>query len=581
MKNKLLLFLLLAFSVKATAYDYSEHKDIGNAAMTRLMAELQKSGNAALLLQFLNMAQDEKTNTFYFLDLSVTGGEQVGYGVLNGLSGDHAANPLTLEEQLRRKYTVMQQILLLHNQYMAQGYTTAPNGKLTKKDFSYLLQAAIDMSHFYDYGHTFQQQLKKFDKEYIKQCQNPAQVKSIFNALKKTNTINVYVTLHALAIDLAEQAGQLASSNPEQAKQLLFYAFLFNGFADHFLEDSFASGHLVVNRSVVAGLTNNHALHNFYNVEGCTVVNREGDIWHAYGDSFFNNTHNSWMKDSTLLDIHYPIYTAEADRIIRAVQFSLTDIWNAFEQSYTDEMHTPFYDRIPNDEDAQPDYLIAAMPALKLVPIPFNSDLSTLFPDSVEITDDMQKAGQLLYYRSFVRSRTANSFVVGLNFSPTFGNKSYEGFEFRINVGNPVSLYSHNKYGGKRGTVDYWLGYTLVYSFGETLSEFASDATYLDHQIRVGFRNNVDIWVAEKRFLGLSNYTEAGVQFNNGKASFIFTPSVGIQFGSLLKINYYNMPTWLRVPLQLILPLKIKYGIVLSPGCSPAYFTGLDLDIMF
>ncbi len=290
MKYKILLLLLLAFSVKAMAYDYSEHKDIGDAAWRRMMESIQKSEHGAFLLQFLNIAKEEKTNTFYFKDLSVAGGETVGYGVLNGLSGDHARNALQLEEQLRRKNTLMQQIIYLHKQYMEQGYTSAPNGKITFKDFSYLTLAAVNQAHFYEYGLTFQQQFRKFNKSMIKECQHPQEVETIFKKLEKTNSLDFYVTLHALAIDLAEQAGKLVKTHPEHAKQLLFYAFLFNGFADHFLEDSFVSGHLVVNRSLVASLTNNNALHNFYNAEGVTVVNREGEIWRASGDKFFNST---------------------------------------------------------------------------------------------------------------------------------------------------------------------------------------------------------------------------------------------------------------------------------------------------
>lgn len=303
-----------------------------------------------------------------------------------------------------------------------------------------------------------------------------------------------------------------------------------------------------------------------------------------------------WLQDTSLLDIRYADYTAEANRTIHAVELSLTDVWNGFAQSYENENHVPFYNRIPDDKGQQPDFLIASIPALKLVPIPFNSDLSTLFPDTVKITDDMQKAGQLLYYRSFVRSRTANSLVLGLNITPSFDGVYYEGLEFRLNIGNPISVYSLNKYGGKRGTVDYWMGYTLAYSFGRYYDMI--DFSYLDdidvndpgfsnakppvtHQIRLGFRNNIDFWVAEKRFLGVSNYMDAGVQITKGKVEFVFVPTVALQFGSLFKINYYNMPAWARLPLQLILPLKLKAGAMISPHNYPAFFTGIDLDLLF
>lgn len=562
------------------AYNYSEHRDIGDVAFARLVAELSKQGNAALLMQFLNVKQNEDS-LFYFTDLSVKGGRQITYGVLNGLSGDHSPNPLELEKQLRLKNSVMQQILLLHQQYLDMGYTSAPDGKLAHTDFAYVLQAAVNMGHFYEYGRTFQEQLRHFNKAFIRQCQNPSQMKAVFKELDKTNVINVYVSLHTVAIDLAEQSGRLAQSSLEEAKVLLFYAFLFNGFADHFLEDCFASGHLVVRRTAFASVTNNKALHDFYNHEGCEVLNRDAEIWRAYGDRQFNHTHDAWEEENSLLDIEHEEYTREAERMITAVQRSVTDIWEAFEQSYSDGQSPAFVDRIPEDKSQQPDYLIQTIPALELIPIPFSSDLETLFPDSVTITDNMQEAAQIPYYRNFVRSRIANSFILGFN-GPAFRGNYYEGVDFRVNFGNPISLYNHNEHGGKKGTVDYWMGYTFAYSIGEVKNRRNENFTpYTAHQLRAGLRNNLDIWVGEKRFLGLSNYTEAGVQFVDGDAEFVFTPSIGVQFGSLLNINYYNLPTWARLPLEYIIPLKLKYGVVLSSHSPTAYFSGIDLDIAF
>lgn len=573
------LIAVLGFS-NLFAYNYSEHKDIGDVAFARLMNDLSKQGNSALFFRFLNITKAEG-NQYFFTDLSVSGGEKITYGVLNGLSGDHSPNPMVLEEQLRLKNSVMQRILHLHQKYLDLGYTSAPDGELAHLDFSYALQAAVNLGHFYEYGKSFQQQLRHFNKNFIKECQNPSRAKLALKELDRTNAINMYVSLHTVAIDLAEQSGRLAKTNVVDAKILLFYAFLFNAFADHFLEDCFAAGHLVVRRTVFASATNNKALHDFYNNEGCTVVNREGDIWHAYGDKCFNHTHDVWEKDTTLLDIRYPEYTKEADRMIEAVHLSLSDITDAFEQSYSNENHLSFFNKIPDEKSLQPDFLISAIPALTLVPIPFNSDLATLIPDTVKITDSMQKAGQIPYYRNFVRSRVANSFILGFN-GPVFHGKYYEGMDVRLNFGNPVSIYSQNSHGGKKGTMDYWMGYTLAYSFGNVkTNKDDSFTTYFAQQVRAGLRNNLDIWVGEKRFLGISNYTEAGVQFSEGKTAFIFTPSLGIQFGSLLNINYYNMPTWLRIPLQYIIPLKLKYGVILSPRYPTAYFSGVDVDIVF
>jgi hypothetical protein len=565
----------------AFAYKYGEHKEIGEVAFMRFILTVQNSELAAPFISRLNIKKDSITGRYSFTDLSVEGGNTISYGVLNALSGDHENNPLLLEEQLHYKASVLESIIWLHNQYLAMGFNAAPDGKLTKMDFSYALKAAANLSHFYEYRKNFQEQLRHFDKAIVQQCALPGKVDSLFKKLNNTNAINMYVTLHTLAIDLAEQSGQLAKAGYPDAKQLLYYAFLFNAFADHFLEDAFSAGHLIVNRSVAASLTNNKNLHDFYSENGCTVINKRGEIWHAYGDGLFNNNHHGWKKTTALAQISYQPYTPEAERVITAVQLSLEDLWHAFAAAYTDERHTPFLQTIPDakDKDQQVLFLINSIAALQLVPIPYNSDLSTLMPDTLTITPVMYQANQLLSQRNFIRSRVANSLVVG-NINSFLPDHYFKGWEFRINAGNFSNRYTYNSRGGKKGTFDYWHGYTLSFATGHYKS--LSDLTKNEfvQQIRAGIRSNYDFWITDRKFVGFYTYVEAGAQFINRKTTFILVHAVGFQLASLVNINYYNMPVWLRLPAQYLLPLKLKYGAIVS-NQPTQYFSGFDLDILF
>ncbi|SKA43342.1 hypothetical protein SAMN04488128_106171 [Chitinophaga eiseniae] len=569
---------LTIFTGRSFAYNYGEHKLIGDAAFLRFLRSLPEN-NKAQLLHYLDIRSDEK-GRYYFGAFSGPGQSSISYGILNGLSGDHERNPLLLEEQLHYQHSVMEQIIRLHDQYIEMGYTAAPDAKLSKLDFSYALKAAVNLSHFYEYRKGFPEQLRHFSKASVRLCEKPALVDSIFKKLGRTNAINMYVTLHVLAIDLAEQSGFLSRQNEAASRQLLLYAMLFNAFADHFLEDAFSAGHLVVNRTVFESITNNKSLHDFYSANGATVVNRKGEIWHAYGDGQFNNPHHSWQKDTTLKDIRYATFTPEAERIIHAVTLSLQDLSEAFQRGAAGTAFTPFLDRIPDNRADQPLYLIRHIPSLTWVPIPYRSDMNPLFDHPGTITAAMRQANAPLRYRDFVRSRVGNSFVIGLTSGPAFIGHYIQGPEIRINAGNFLKHFDYNSDGGKKGLMDYWLGYTVSGSFASLKDRNAEKSTTTAQQVRAGIKGNFDYWVSNKRFIGLYTYVEAGAQFTSSRTTFVFVPSLGIQLSSLLNINVENMKSWARIPLQFILPLKLRYGVVVSGHEVPRYFTSADIDIL-
>ncbi|MBC9909975.1 hypothetical protein [Chitinophaga varians] len=579
MKGLLIIAITLTItSGRLFAYNYGEHKLIGDAAFLRFLKSLPDN-NKAQLLSYLDIRSDDQ-GRYYFGTFSGPDQSRISYGVLNGLSGDHERNPLLLEEQLHYQHSVMERIIKLHDHYIEMGYTAAPDGKLSKLDFSYALKAAVNLSHFYEYRKGFPEQLRHFNKASVRLCQKPALVDSIFKKLGRTNAINMYVTLHVLAIDLAEQSGLLSRQNEETSQQLLFYAMLFNAFADHFLEDAFSAGHLVVNRTIFESITNNKSLHDFYSANGCTVVNRKGEIWHAYGDGQFNNPHHSWQKESTLKAIRYETFTPEAERIIHAVTLSLQDLSDAFQRGAAGTGFTAFMDKIPDRRSDQPLYLIFHIPSLAWVPIPYRSDMDALFDNRGTITSAMRQANAPLRYRDFVRARVGNSVSIGLISGTAFADHYLLGPEIRINAGNFLKHFDYNSDGGKKGLMDYWLGYTISGSFANLKDNGAEKPTTAAQQVRVGIKGNFDYWVSNKRFIGLYTYAETGAQFTRSRTTFIFVPSLGIQLSSLLNINVENMNSWARIPLQFILPLKLRYGAVYSGHEVPRYFTAADIDIL-
>lgn len=106
------------------------------------------------------------------------------------------------------------------------------------------------------------------------------------------DAVKAYLAGHGLAVQQAAQLhGQDPASPAVQMKLLQCYGF--NAFADHFLTDLFAAGHVRTPRralwatpQTIAGETGllARAAHNEENEDGLHVENARGDRWVAYGD---------------------------------------------------------------------------------------------------------------------------------------------------------------------------------------------------------------------------------------------------------------------------------------------------------
>jgi hypothetical protein len=136
------------------------------------------------------------------------------------------------------------------------------------------------------------------------------------------DAITCYMAGHILAQRDARNAKR--SGNPKQ----LLRAYAINAFADHFLTDLFAAGHMRTPRRAlyesasVALLPANlcaKRMHDEDNKFGLWVKNKLGDKWVAYGDARYRDEANAANR-----------------RIMkRALQQSMDEVWNAYQ---TDEV---------------------------------------------------------------------------------------------------------------------------------------------------------------------------------------------------------------------------------------------------
>ncbi|HEY1014700.1 MAG TPA: hypothetical protein VGE07_18460 [Herpetosiphonaceae bacterium] len=135
-----------------------------------------------------------------------------------------------------------------------------------------------------------------------------------------THAVKAYAAGHQAAVNLALQA-RLKPAGPARDRQLEL-AYAMNAFADHFLTDLFAAGHLRTPRKdlynaitpSVLGSYLSRYMHDEDNYFGLFVRNRLGESWVSFGDKMYFETVNA----------------ANLRMARRAVQASADEVYAAF-----------------------------------------------------------------------------------------------------------------------------------------------------------------------------------------------------------------------------------------------------------
>lgn len=139
------------------------------------------------------------------------------------------------------------------------------------------------------------------------------------------NSLVAYETGHQAALETAQLAyQQKIKGNLAQAEQLLELAYAQNAFANHFLSDSFSSGHIRTPRRdidkqvmlpAILNLLLANLMHDEENRLGLNVVNEEGSSWTAYGDNYL------FKKEAEL----------QRSILLQSMQRSADSIYDTFE----------------------------------------------------------------------------------------------------------------------------------------------------------------------------------------------------------------------------------------------------------
>ena len=333
---------------------------------------------------------------------------------------------------------------------------------------------------------------------------------------------------------------------------------------------------MVVNRSILSAMINNKALHDFYNINGVEVANLKGKIWKQYGDGNLNSRFSDWKSKQSYYEIEYPEFTQETERIFEAVSCSLIEIFSAFKSARENPQSVRIIKRIPDEQAEIPSFILSEFKALSIIPIPFNTDVTNyhLPADNLE---QIKKNTQFLKNWSFIKSRVANSIILALYGDWSTGAEGWMTAEARMVFGSTYYSYNYNLDGTKTWTFDKWFGTTL--SYGAGWHHKASGILF--HTFQGGLSYNFDLWVSDSRFIGIYGFVEAGMMRLVGVDRLMFSPSIGLQLGSLIGIPYYEWPVWTRIPIQFLLPLKLRYSYsFIGGGLEKEQFV-IELDLVF
>ena len=602
-RARLLLVLFCVLTFSAYAWACAEHRKIGDRAMILMPERLVAAGlfpNEAAFYALLDTVLDvhlsEDGRSFVLNELSQAP-NQVTYGTLCGLAGDHVSNPLLLETGLQAHYSKTNRTLLLEADAMQHFQTGANSVELLKVNLAYGVMAIKDLSHFYSYGDDLNDHLRRIDAELIRALASPANVNDTFAKLDRLPSMSKYFCIHIFATYLAEEAGKAhLAGDAHAASDYLFYAMLYEAFAEHFLQDSFASGHQMVRRGFGASaVSNNKALHDFYNTIPVQTANLKGEIWASYGDKRLNQNMEEYIGKESYTEIRVtdpnPYKLPKGDKyeretrvfyqVVNATCQSILEVWQAYRDAVQGEAKQ-ILSQLPERHEEWPAYIYAHHPVVRDFPLPFGTKLTEVPLDSAawDRQEELQLIVQEPFTRNFIRSRVANSF----SFTVTDGLTSTTGMGAGIGGRLSLSMFNWHRFGranamsARKGDVIHWLYPTISgnYFWGD-MKQGRPDSW----DVKAGAAYNLDLFVSPRRFLGLYAYMEMGVDRRCQETRFVAAPSMGVQLGSLIGLHTFNLPGWLRIPLSYLLPLKFTVSCNKVKGRPVEWLSAYEIDILF
>ncbi len=301
LKSTVVLLLVLLQIFPAFAWVFPEHRDIAVLAVQRLDADRQ--AQLAALWAEARSGHEERLCATVADPAQGPKPSCIDFAAWAAISGDHSCSA---QEMLDTALTapwvvgVAQVAGRLKVQLAAATRADQRNNAVRNSDLAlertdpgYVTRAASNNAHFLLARTDVAMELEPYTREAL----GP---KAAINAL------GTYVWYHLRALDRARSIAD--GKVPAAARADAVRAALADeAFALHFLEDSFAAGHIAGNWGITSM---RKGTHDFYSQRGLDLVTWNGDHFIGQGDAY--------MKP------------ADADRVANAVRDSMTQLLDSF-----------------------------------------------------------------------------------------------------------------------------------------------------------------------------------------------------------------------------------------------------------
>ena len=271
----LTLGLVSSLASRAAAWIFPEHRDITNAALK----ELPPDATAALD----RLWADARASYGARLCEAMAAGDQgrtpqcVDFGAWPALAGDHSCSPRDLAENVIpskwvlavSKVAVLTKADLLdaHSHEEKLNRIATSNMRLQGADADYATRASSNIAHFL---------LPRTSDDVL------VYMKIAMNAGAPLNALGIYVQQHLAALAAAQRLATAPPADPELRASEARRILALEAFALHWLEDTFAAGHVVGTWGATAW---RKGTHDYYNEFGFAGRRWNGEPIVLFGDA--------------------------------------------------------------------------------------------------------------------------------------------------------------------------------------------------------------------------------------------------------------------------------------------------------
>jgi hypothetical protein len=271
------LFILFGITQRAFAWVYPEHRQILLLAIQNLRPEYR-----VLMDKYWSEARSGFTNRLTESVIDTLQGikpAQLDYASWAGIAGDHSCSPEDmLNSVLYSEWILKVADIAAHlkaDLAKAKNRSEEINAirnsdiRLQRADLEYATRAGANNVHFL----LARPGVNTDIKEYVLACLSPG---------SPLNALGAYSWFHISAISKAARYAS-ESLSPKEKSALMLAALADEAFALHFLEDSYAAGHIA---GTWGDVSIRKGTHDYYNEKGLEVVSWDGKRMVMKGDAF-------------------------------------------------------------------------------------------------------------------------------------------------------------------------------------------------------------------------------------------------------------------------------------------------------